>query len=305
MRFLENKAVATGVTALSTFLVGYSVGVGANPVVDEVKGKLADQVENFSEEGVRSILGEVFDTVEAKIEVGDGKPEFELGALKAYDDLSPNSFLFNQIGVNSYDHRTTLNLGLGYRMLNDEQTWMGGVNAFYDHEFPNDHQRTGVGIEMISSAVKLRGNLYNGISDFKTDRSGTDSKALDGRDIDLEVVLPYLPGASIAYNNFLWEGVDGASDLKGKKYSLAGNLSDNVSIDFSRTDYDEVTKDDINRVQLTYEWKFGEKNSAPKIFDIGDRAYSFSKLEDEKYALVKRENRIAKQKKFSATASGF
>ena len=49
-----------------------------------------------------------------------------------------------------------LNLGFGYRRLNADETWMGGVNAFYDHEFPNDHKRNGVGFEVVSSVLEIK-----------------------------------------------------------------------------------------------------------------------------------------------------
>lgn len=275
-----------------------------NPV-KHLEAQLFNKAEQFTEDSTESLLGNLFNTVQVSVEAGDGKPEFELGALRAYDEKTPNSFFFSQLGLNTYDSRKTLNLGVGYRLLNDGETWMGGVNVFYDHEFPDDHQRSSLGLELLSSALKLRGNLYNAISDFKADRSGTDSSALDGHDLDLEVALPYLPGASLAYNVFTWEGANGASDLEGEKYSLGGRLSDNLSISASHTDYDDPNKKDIDRIQLSYQWIFGEENHAPTLFDVSSQAYQLSKLETEKYALVKRENRIAKQKQFSVTASGF
>ena len=85
-------------------------------------------------------------------------------------------FIFNQINLNRYNKRTTLNLGFGFRRLNADETWMGGVNAFYDHEFPDDHKRNGVGFELISSVFETRVNTYNGTTGYIKDKSGTDSK---------------------------------------------------------------------------------------------------------------------------------
>ena len=273
--------------------------------VSIIKSKAIDATESHIEESSRSWLGYVFDKAEIDVEFSNGKPEFELGVLKAYDHNNENSFLFNQIGVNGYDQRTTLNIGLGYRTLNKDNTWMGGTNFFYDHEFPNDHKRTSVGVELISSAMQLRANKYNGVTGFITDRSGTDSKALDGNDVSFKMALPYLPGAFFEYSKYKWEAVENAKDAEGKRYSLGGNLSDNLSINFVRTDYDDASKDDINRVQLTYSWNFGSVSNKPTFFEIGDKAYKLRRLTTQKYDLVKRENRIVKQKKFGATASGF
>lgn len=240
------------------------------------------------------------------MEFHDGNPDIELGVLKAYDDNSPNAFLFNQIGINRFDKRTTLNLGVGYRVLNDDQTWMGGVNAFYDHEFPDHHKRRGAGVELISSAVQLRANTYRGITDFITDRSGTDSKALDGNDTRLKVALPYMPDSFFEYSNFKWKGVEAATDTKGKKYSLSSTVFDNLSVDITRTDYDDASTNDKNRIKLSYKWNFGNESKTPRLlFSVADTAYQFTRLDSEKYDLVERTNRIVKQKKFAAKAGGF
>jgi hypothetical protein len=66
-----------------------------------------------------------------------------------------------------------------------------------------------------------------------------------------------------------------------------------------------VTTKDKNRVELSYNWNFGNEGKRPTVFDTTATAYQLTKLTTQKYDLVERENRIAKQKKFSATAGGF
>jgi len=302
------KLKVTALSAAVTMMIGLAHNATAqtgSEVVSSLESKAINATESYIEEAGRSGLGYIFDKAELDVEFSNGKPEFELGTLKAYDDNNANSFLFNQIGINGYDQRTTLNLGLGYRVLNTNNTWMGGANIFYDHEFPNDHKRSSVGVELISSAIQLRGNMYNGETGFITDRSGTDSKALDGNDASLKMALPYLPGVFFEYAEYKWEAEEGAKDAEGKKYSLGGNLSDSLSLNLIRTDYDEASKKDINRVQLNYSWDFGSPSNKPTLFETANTAYQLSRLTTQKYDLVKRENRIVKQKKFGATASGF
>ena len=302
------KLKVTALSAAVTMTIGLAHNATAqtgSEVVSSLESKAINATESYIEEAGRSGLGYIFDKAELDVEFSNGKPEFELGTLKAYDNNNANSFLFNQIGINRYDQRTTLNLGLGYRVLNTNNTWMGGANIFYDHEFPNDHKRSSVGVELISSAIQLRGNIYNGETGFITDRSGTDSKALDGNDASFKMALPYLPGAFFEYTEYKWKTVEGAKDAEGKGYSIGGDLSDNLSINFVRTDYDDASKNDINRVQLNYSWNFGGVSNEPTLFEIADKAYQLRKLTTQKYDLVKRENRIVKQKKFGATASGF
>ena len=86
---------------------------------------------------------------------------------------------------------------------------MTGVNAFYDHEFPNDHKRNGVGFELISSVFETRVNSYNGTTGYIKDKSGTDSKHLMEETWASRWPLPYLPGMMFGMNAVQWDGIDG------------------------------------------------------------------------------------------------
>jgi adhesin/invasin len=260
---------------------------------------------SFISTGIGALLSPNFNTVEVSTNLKEGDSSVDVGVLRAYGD-NPNSFIFNQINLNRFDHRTTLNLGIGYRRLNADETWMTGVNAFYDHEFPNDHKRNGVGFELISSVFETRVNSYNGTTDYIKDRSGTDSKALDGRDMGFKVALPYLPGMMFGMNAVQWDGIDGMKDQKDRKYTLGGNLSDNLRLNYIRTDYKDATKKDTDAISLNYTWAFGqEKHVRPTLFTFADKAYEFKKLGAERYDLVQRENRIVKKKFGVLTVSGY
>ncbi|MEJ6660685.1 MAG: inverse autotransporter beta domain-containing protein [Candidatus Thioglobus sp.] len=305
---MSNPIKTTVLSAGVTLALGLSFSANAqvvSQVVDSLKNKAINATESYVEKASLKGLNSIYDKVELNIEFNDGSPEFELGALKAYDEANPNAFLFNQIGINRFDSRTTLNLGVGYRMLNADQTWMGGVNAFYDQEFPNDHKRSGMGVELISSAIQLRANTYNGITGYITDKSGTDSKALDGSDVSLKMALPYLPGTFLTYTDTKWKGIDGAKDSKSKQYKLGGALSDNLSLNVVRVDYDEATTKDTNRVQLSYNWNFGNEAKRPTLFNTADTAYQLTQLTTQKYDLVQRENRIVKKKSGVLKVSGY
>ena len=280
-------------------------GLSASEAIDTVTGKVINAAESLIESASLEGLNSIFDKAELNAEFNDGSPEFELGILKAYDENNADAFIFNQIGINGFDGRTTLNLGLGYRTLNADQTWMGGINGFYDHEFPDNHKRSSVGIELVSSAVQLRANKYNAITGFIKDKSGTDQSAVDGEDISLKVALPYLPGAFFDYTKYKWKGVEGAKDSKGQKYNLGGKLSDNLALNVTYNVHDDASIKDKTRVELSYHWNFGQKQTRPTLFDTADTAYQLAKLTTQKYDLVERENRIIKQKKFSVVATGF
>ena len=306
MKINSSNLSKTLLSSLITISLGFSLNVNADDS-DQIKSSLMSRMtssaSSFVSTGIGSLLSPKFDTVEVSTNLKESDSTVDIGVLKAFGD-NPNSFLFNQINLNRYDDRTTLNLGLGYRRLNQDETWMTGFNVFYDHEFPNDHKRNGAGIEVISSVFELRVNQYNGTTGYITDKSGVDSKALDGRDMGFKVALPFLPGMKFGVNSFTWDGIDGMQDQKGRKYTLGGNLSDNLSLHYLRTDHKLASKKDTNSIVLNYTWNLGQDNVKPKLFEFSSSAYELTKLGDERYALVQRENRIIKKKTGVLTISG-
>ena len=307
MDIFSSKLTKTFLSAVFTMSLGFSLSVNADDS-DQIKSSLMSRMtsstSSFISTGIGALLSPNFNTVEVSTNLKEGDSSVDIGVLRAYGD-NPNSFIFNQINLNRFDKRTTLNLGLGYRRLNADETWMTGVNAFYDHEFPDDHKRNGVGFEVVSSVLESRVNSYNGTTGYIKDKSGTDSKVLDGRDMGFKVALPYLPGMMFGMNAVQWKGIDGLKDQKMRKYSLGGNLSDNLSMSYVRTDYKDAAKKDIDSISLNYTWAFGqEKHVRPTLFTLSDKAYEFKKLGAERYDLVKRENNLVKKRSGTLTVTG-
>jgi len=308
MDIISSKLTKTFLSAVFTMSLGFSLSVNADDS-DQIKSSLMSRMtsstSSFISTGIGALLSPNFNTVEVSTNLKEGNSSVDIGVLRAFGD-NPNSFIFNQINLNRYDDRTTLNLGLGYRRLNADETWMTGVNAFYDHEFPNDHKRNGVGFEVVSSVFETRVNSYNGTTGYIKDKSGTDSKALDGRDMGFKVALPYLPGMMFGMNAVQWDGIDGMKDQKDRKYTLGGNLSDNLTLNYIRTDYKDAAKKDTDSISLNFTWAFGqEKHVRPTLFTLSDKAYEFKKLGAERYDLVQRENRIVKKKTGVLTVAGY
>jgi len=307
MKFFSSNLSKMCLSSLLTMSLGFSLNASADDseqIKSSLMSRMTSATGSFISGGIGAILSPNFDTVEVKTNLKEGNSMVDIGVLKAYGD-NPNSFLFNQINLNRYDDRTTLNLGLGYRRLNAEETWMTGVNAFYDHEFPDDHKRNGVGFEVVSSVLESRVNSYHGTTGYIKDKSGIDSKVLDGRDMGFKVALPYLPGMMFGMNAVQWKGIDGLKDQKMRKYTLGGNLSDNLSLSYVRTDYKDASKKDTDSISLNYTWAFGqEKHVRPTLFTLADKAYEFKKLGAERYDLVQRENNLIKKKTGKLTVTG-
>jgi hypothetical protein len=303
-----NATITTiALSAVLTMSLGFSLSVSADDS-EQIKSsfisRMTSSTGSFISTGIGALLSPNFNTVEVSTNLKEGDSTVDIGVLRAYGD-NPNSFIFNQINLNRFDKRTTLNLGLGYRRLNADETWMTGFNTFYDHEFPDDHKRNGFGFEVVSSVLESRVNSYHGTTGYIKDKSGADSKVLDGRDMGFKVALPYLPGMMFGMNAVQWKGIDGLKDQKMRKYSLGGNLSDNLSMSYVRTDYKDAAKKDIDSISLNYTWAFGqEKHVRPTIFTLSDEAYKFKKLGAERYDLVKRENNLVKKKFGQLTVTG-
>ena len=307
MKFFSSNLSKICLSSLLTMSLGFSLNASADDseqIKSSLMSRMTSATGSFISGGIGAILSPNFDTVEVRTNLKEGNSMVDIGVLKAYGE-NPNSFLFNQINLNRYDDRTTLNLGLGYRRLNAEETWMTGVNAFYDHEFPDDHKRNGVGFEVVSSVLESRVNSYDGTTGYIKDKSGIDSKVLDGRDMGFKVALPYLPGMMFGMNAVQWKGIDGLKDQKMRKYTLGGNLSDNLSLSYVRTDYKDASKKDTDSISLNYTWAFGqEKHVRPTLFTLADKAYEFKKLGAERYDLVQRENNLVKKKSGKLTVTG-
>ena len=307
MKFFSSNLSKICLSSLLTMSLGFSLNASADDseqIKSSLMSRMTSATGSFISGGIGALLSPNFDTVEVSTNLKEADSTVDIGVLKAYGD-NPNSFLFNQINLNRYDDRTTLNLGLGYRRLNADETWMTGFNAFYDHEFPDDHKRNGVGFEVVSSVLESRVNIYNGTTGYIKDKSGTDSKALDGRDMGFTVALPYMPGMKFGMNAFAWKGIDGMKDKKGRKYTLGGNLSDNLTLNYVRTDYKDAATKDTDSINLKYTWNFGQKSTKPKLFEFSSSAYELTKLGDERYSLVQRENRIVKKKSGVLTVAGY
>ena len=301
------KATSTGIISGTLFICLSASNVAtAESDTEKVKDVATNRAAALATNKADNLLSPYFDHLDLSISGGENrKPEGNLISVRAYDDNgNKNAFVFNQLGINRYDGRTTVNLGLGYRVLTTDNKWMFGGNVFYDHEFPNDHQRNGLGIEARSSVLRLSANNYSGMSGYKKDRSGTDSKALSGSDAKLELALPYLPGSNLTYRTFKWNGIDGASDTKGYTIGLKGYLTKNLLFEAGRTNFTGTsTASSRNEVSLTYRFNFYD-DEPERFYHISGKAYELTPLGSERYEPVQRENRIIKQRKFATTVSG-
>ena len=130
------------------------------------------------------------------------------------------------------EYRVTYNGGLGYRRLLGDNAALIGINSFYDIETKYSIKRWSVGGELRWNAFDLYYNQYMGISDWTTTNNNAQEKPLNGYDLDFGLQIPFLPWAKAHWVNYRYKKILAAEDVSGNKYSIEGNLSRHLSIEY-------------------------------------------------------------------------
>ena len=211
-----------------------------------------------------------------------------VSSLSESDDKK--TFWLNQLNLSNQDDRETINLGFMYRTLSDDNKWIRGFNIFYDHEFPYDHQRASVGIEIKSSPIEFNSNYYQRLSGDKTIGSTTE-RAMDGMDAEIGFQVPYMPSSKLFFKGYEWDGAD--YDVKsGNKISLRIRPTQNLEIEIGADDNDQRS-DYRATASIKFKKTFGEVKETSNSF-ISDTAFEYHDMDAEIYDTVRRQNRIVK-----------
>ena len=278
---------------ISTLLV---FGLSAHAA--DIKNKFMNNFNSY----LNDSLGQLFPTSEVSLSSGTtNEVTGSILVIKPLSDINDNeNILFTQGSLFLSDEsRETLNLGIGKRKLVNDDTLLIGANLFYDHELDYDHQRASVGIEAISSVGSFRLNQYYGLSGWTAGLDNVQEKALNGQDIEVGAPLPYLPWTNLYYRSFNWEGASGATDLEGDEISLEAKFS-NFNVEVGKRSNDGVTEDE-EFLKITYTCC----NNSNSEVGISDTAYNLTSVADQKFAKVRRQNLIVKQKEMELTVIGF
>jgi len=223
------------------------------------------------------------------------------------DQKDIENTLFTQVSAFYTDNRTTLNVGLGYRRMEFDNTLMLGVNAFYDHEFPYDHGRYSVGLEARSTVGEINANMYQATTKWKTGRNGQEERALDGWDIEAGLPLPYMNWATVFVKRYKWDAVEGGKDAKGNDAQLRAYVPilPGLEIQAGRTFKDDDKDSNYFIASYNIAEAFSNKPNQ-QVQWFNDTAYKLESMEDRRYEKVRRENIIVKQigSGFTAKAKG-
>lgn len=146
--------------------------------------------------------------------------------------LTTSDIMFGQFGIrahdkNSFDGRTFINTGLGYRA--QAGSWLWGANTFIDADAKYNHFRGSLGVELYRENIAFSGNYYFPLTGWK------ESKVVDlheerpayGWDIRTKGFLPNYPqlGMELAYEKYYGDKVDilgnGSLNSNPESYSAA------------------------------------------------------------------------------------
>jgi len=250
---------------------------------------------NINEQATKS-LKYFFSTAQTNIGINnDKKVEGSIIGFRPilpYDKTSDKMYGW-QTSFATTDSRYTFNNGLVYRKLTDINTYpiIYGANIFHDIEFPYQHQRASLGLELKSNFADLNYNHYEPLTKDIIGRHGLTESVMKGDTFDTTLPIPYLPRlkANIKYSQ--WYGNDGESDSKGMTYTLVGNITDNTTL----TAYQKRNTGENKQVGWSLNYNYNIENKKTDLPIISDTPYEVTDLRDKMIEIVNRENIIKKQ----------
>ena len=283
-------------------LVGtLSLLISTNVGALDAKDKLTDKISAFKDGTMNAFSGQLSESISSfaqenfeSMKYLDFSLDFQEKLKPTFSIMSVNEIMkidsgtiFNQTSLNTHDSDQTLNIGFGSRKLMNDNTLMLGANAFYDHQFSENHQRLGAGAEAITSIFDVRANYYNALSGRKTNDSGTIERAMDGWDLRADYHLPIEQDVNIFVSAFEFENPESASSYKetGNKYGVDAKLG-NFVLEGGYQDDNQANDYWFSNITYVVNFGSGDKNN------ISSNSKSLTDVSDQLYQPVKRENKI-------------
>ena len=149
------------------------------------------------------------------------------------------------------EERIIGNIGMGYRELFFDKSFMIGSNVFYDRDLTDGQARVSLGMEAKASILDITANRYIKYSNSEI-VNGDREQVLGGWDYNLTTQIPKAPWARINYNGYKWESEKGSVDQKGNIYSLELDVTNSVEIVASLDESSLASVDDETSLNLNY-----------------------------------------------------
>jgi uncharacterized protein (TIGR02145 family) len=173
--------------------------------------------------------------------------DHSIKTIQPISELNHNSkdltFFQGQVtsGDNQGNRRKTINLGIGHRILVENDRAIAGINLFHDYETKSAHERLSLGLEYQRTNFGVSVNAYHPLSDKKTIIADTTTteEALAGYDIKFTGQAPYLPWATIKGSHYFWDA-KASDNIKGNILGIEVKLTPSISFEFGQEDQQDA-----------------------------------------------------------------
>ena len=182
------------------------------------------------------------------------------------------------------------NLGIGFRKLNDDKSSMVGINSFIDYDLEG-HTRGSFGLELKGATIDLTANSYHKLTNMEV-VDGTEEQVLSGYEINLSSQVPYMPWATLNWQNYGWEKEKASTDTEGNKLSLEALLSPTVQFDIAGDFSDSSGVDDEFTYKLSFVYPPREHKKTLQDGFIANAAFEKENVEKKLKDKVRRSNNL-------------
>ncbi|CAC9502253.1 hypothetical protein [uncultured Gammaproteobacteria bacterium] len=240
-----------------------------NKITTGISNQIKNQAVNKTEGLINSKANKLLN------KFGAGRSEVSIGGISSkklsynIDTIQPLSEFNSKIKAltfiqgslfnaeNEGSRRNTLNLGLGHRMLVEDDRAIVGINIFTDYEANSKHKRASLGLEYQRSNFSLTANKYHPLSNKVVIGDYTE-EALSGHDIKVTGQIPYIPWAKIKGTHYYWDQSTGGS-INGSILGVEIQLSPSSSIEFGQEDSNTMEHSGYARLNLSFPFNTNEK----------------------------------------------
>lgn len=174
-------------------------------------------------------------------------------------------------GKNIGNPYSVSNIGIGHRILIEDDMVIAGINVFHDYKTKSRHKRLSLGLEYQRTNFGVSVNTYHQLLDKKT-IAGNTEEALAGYDAQLTGQVPWVPWVTIKGGHYFWDFEVG-DNIKGNIIGIEVELMPSISFEFGQ----EYSNDMITTAKLIIKFPFDDNEQlidfaiADKPFEYGDK----------------------------------
>ena len=259
----------------------------------------ADQTKDVINKATNKLTSFITNTIsgegltEFSIEFPDNE-DVEIQYLN-FKELKTDDFgnTFSQLSFNTQeindDTRYIINYGFGKRFLDNDKSMMTGMNLFFDYDLEG-HARTSLGLEAKASMLDFTANYYLGLTGTEA-INGTNEKVLDGYELNLASQVPFMPWATVNYQNYDFKKDKAAENTAGNIVSLEMRLTPNIQFETSRNFISVSGIEDEDSYKIMY---YNPPRNETSMQDgiVASNIFEKENMEDKLIESVRRRNNM-------------